>query len=245
MFMAENTTFAIAVLAGLFSFLSPCVLPLVPAYIGYLSGATVTAEGVSMAGRRDMFLHALAFVLGFSLIFVLLGVTAWSIGDLLYSSLPWLARIGGTVLIVFGLALMGVFKLPFLYSQKRIEVKVNPKLGYLSSFIIGIFFGAGWTPCIGPILGGILLLASQASTATQGALLLMAYSLGLGIPFLLVGAAFEAASDTIHRLNRRSNWVSILSGAVLVLLGIAVLTGQLQLLARYGTFIDLESLLLK
>ncbi|RME46330.1 MAG: cytochrome c biogenesis protein CcdA [Chloroflexi bacterium] len=243
--MGENITFAVAILAGLFSFLSPCVLPLVPAYIGYLSGATVTAEGVAISGRRDTFLHALGFVLGFSLIFVLLGVTAWSIGDLLYTYLPWLARIGGIVLIVFGLALMGVFKLPFLYTQKRVEVKVNPSLGYLSSFIIGIFFGAGWTPCVGPILGGILLLASQASTATHGALLLVAYSLGLGIPFLIVGAAFEAASETIHRLNRRSNWVSIASGVILVLLGVAVLTNQLQLLARYGPFIDLESWLLK
>lgn len=243
--MVENVTFAIAVLAGLFSFLSPCVLPLVPAYIGYLSGATVTAEGVSVAERRDTFLHALGFVLGFSVIFVLLGVTAWSIGDVVFTYLPWLTQIGGIVLIVLGLALMGVFKLPFLYSQKRIEVKVNPSLGYLSSFIIGIFFGAGWTPCVGPILGGILLLASQAETATQGALLLTAYSLGLGIPFLLVGAAFEAASDAVHRLNRKSNWVSIASGVVLVLVGIALLTNQLQTLARYGTFFDLESLLLK
>jgi cytochrome c-type biogenesis protein len=241
--MPENITLAIALLAGLFSFLSPCVLPLVPAYIGYLSGATVTAGGVSIAGRRDTFLHALGFVFGFSIIFIMLGVTAWSIGDLVYTFSPWLSKIGGIVLIVFGLALMGVFKLPFLYTQKRIEVKVNPSLGYLSSFIIGIFFGAGWTPCVGPILGGILLLASQASTATQGALLLMAYSLGLGIPFLLVGAAFDAASDTIRRLNRRSHWVSIASGVVLVLLGMAVLTNQLQILARYGSFIDLESLL--
>lgn len=243
--MTENITLAIAILAGLVSFLSPCVLPLVPAYIGYLSGATVTAEGVSLAERRDTFLHALGFVLGFSVIFILLGVTAWSIGDVLYTYLPWLSRIGGIVLVVFGLALMGVFRLPFLYSQKRIEVKVNPSLGYLSSFIIGVFFGAGWTPCVGPILGGILILASQASTATHGALLLTAYSLGLGIPFLLVGAAFEAASGTIRRLNRRSNWVSIVSGLILVLLGIAVLTNQLQVLARYGPFIDLESLLLQ
>ncbi|MBS1252811.1 MAG: Protein DipZ [Anaerolineales bacterium] len=243
--MPENVTFVVAILAGLFSFLSPCVLPLVPAYIGYLSGATVTAEGVGVSGRRDTFLHSVGFVLGFSLIFVLLGVTAWSIGDLLYTSLPWLERIGGVVLILFGIALTGVLKVPFLYTQKRIEVKINPSLGYASSFIVGVFFGAGWTPCVGPILGGILILASGASTATQGALLLGAYSLGLGIPFLLVGAAFNAASDTIRRLNRGSNWVSIASGVVLILLGVAVLTGQLQTLARYGTFIDLESLLLQ
>lgn len=239
-----NITFAIAVLAGLFSFLSPCVLPLVPAYIGYLSGAVVTAEGITV-GRRATFLHALGFVLGFSVIFILLGVTAWSIGDLLYDYLPWLAKIGGVVLVVFGLALMGVFKLPFLYTQKRIQIKVNPGLGYLSSFFVGIFFGAGWTPCVGPILGGILVLASSAPTATQGALLLVAYSLGLGIPFLLVGAAFDAATDVIRRLNQRSHLVSIVSGAMLVLLGIAVLTNQLVILARYGPFIDLESWLLR
>ena len=241
--MTENIPVAIAILAGLFSFLSPCVLPLVPAYIGYLSGATVTADGLSVSGRRDTFFHSLGFVLGFSVIFILLGVTAWSVGDLVYTYLPWLSRIGGIVLIIFGLALIGIFKLPFLYTQKRIEVKVNPSLGYASSFIVGIFFGAGWTPCVGPILGGILLMASQAGTASQGALLLLAYSIGLGIPFLLVGAAFEAASDTIRRLNRRSNWVSIASGAVLILLGLAVLTNQLQILARYGPFIDLETLL--
>ncbi|MFQ5343667.1 MAG: cytochrome c biogenesis CcdA family protein [Anaerolineae bacterium] len=243
--MDQNISIAVAVLAGLFSFLSPCVLPLVPAYIGYLSGATVTAEGVSMAGRRDTFFHALGFVLGFSVIFILLGVTAWSIGDVVFDYLPRLAQIGAIVLIIFGLALIGVFKLPFLYSEKRIQVKVNPSLGYMSSFVIGIFFGAGWTPCVGPILGGILLLASQAATVTHGALLLVAYSLGLGIPFLLVGAAFEAASDTIHRLNRRSNWISIASGVVLIALGLAMLFNKLQLLARYGTFIDLESLLLR
>jgi len=243
--MGQNISIAVAVLAGLFSFLSPCVLPLVPAYIGYLSGATVTAEGVSMAGRRDTFFHALGFVLGFSVIFVLLGVTAWSIGDVMFDYLPRLAQIGAIVLIIFGLALIGVFKLPFLYSEKRIQVRVNPSLGYISSFVIGIFFGAGWTPCVGPILGGILLLASQATTVTHGAFLLVAYSLGLGIPFLLVGAAFEAASDTIHRLNRRSNWISIASGVILVVLGVAMLTNQLQVLARYGPFIDLESLLLK
>lgn len=243
--MGQNISIAVAVLAGLFSFLSPCVLPLVPAYIGYLSGATVTAEGVSMAGRRDTFFHALGFVLGFSVIFILLGVTAWSIGDVVFDYLPRLAQIGAIVLIIFGLALIGVFKLPFLYSEKRIQVKVNPSLGYMSSFVIGIFFGAGWTPCVGPILGGILLLASQAATVTHGALLLVAYSLGLGIPFLLVGAAFEAASDTIHRLNRRSNWISIASGVVLIALGLAMLFNKLQLLARYGTFIDLESLLLR
>ncbi|MFQ5595196.1 MAG: cytochrome c biogenesis CcdA family protein [Anaerolineae bacterium] len=243
--MVENITIAIAALAGLFSFLSPCVLPLVPAYVGYLSGATVTAEGVSLAGRREVFFHALGFVLGFSVIFVLLGVTAWSIGDIMFDYLPWLTRIGAIVLIIFGLALIGVFNLPFLYSEKRIQVKVNPSLGYISSFIIGIFFGAGWTPCVGPILGGILLLASQAATVTHGALLLIAYSLGLGIPFLLVGAAFEAASDTIHRLNRRSNWISIVSGVVLIALGLAMFFDKLQLLARYGAFIDLESLLLK
>jgi len=240
----SNITFAVALLAGLFSFLSPCVLPLVPAYIGYLSGAVITAEGITV-GRRTTFLHALGFVLGFSLIFILLGVTAWSIGDLLYGYLPWLAKIGGVVLIVFGLALTGVFKLPFLYAEKRIQVQVNPSLGYLSSFLVGIFFGAGWTPCVGPILGGILILASNAATATQGALLLAAYSLGLGVPFLLVGAAFDAATDVIRRLNQRSHWVSIASGVVLILLGVAVLTNQLVVLARYGPFINLESWLLK
>lgn len=242
--MTENVTFAIAFLAGLFSFLSPCVLPLVPAYIGYLSGTTVTAEGMSMSGRRDTFLHALGFVLGFSVIFVLLGVTAWSIGDVLFTFSRELSIIGGVVLIVFGLALTGVFKLPFMYTQKRIEVKINPSLGYLSSFVIGIFFGAGWTPCVGPILGGILVFAAQADTATKGALLLTSYSLGLGIPFLMVGAAFEAASDYIRRLNRKSNWFSIASGILLIILGIVMISGQLQTLARYGTFIDLESLLL-
>lgn len=243
--MTENLTFAVALLAGLFSFLSPCVLPLVPAYIGYLSGATVTAEGVSMGGRRDTFLHALGFVLGFSVIFVLLGVTAWSIGDVLFTYSRQLSVIGGIVLILFGLVLTGVFKLPFMYTQKRIEIKVNPGLGYLSSFVIGIFFGAGWTPCVGPILGGILVLASQTDTALKGAMMLMVYSMGLGIPFLLVGAAFEAASDYIRRLNRKSNWFSIASGILLIILGVVMLSGQLQTLARYGTFIDLESLLLQ
>jgi len=221
----------LALIAGVLSFLSPCVLPLAPAYVGYLSGTvTVTPEGMVITDRRSTFLHALSFILGFSVVFVVLGASVGLVGYLLYDYLPVIQKLGGILLIVFGLHYMGVFTIPLLYREKRIEFKGDRRLGYMSSLLIGVFFGAGWTPCIGLTLSGILLLAGNAATVGRGAWLLAVYSAGLGIPFLLIGLGLDRMSGWLQRLNRRKNMVSIVSGLFLIAMGIIVYTNAIGLL---------------
>ena len=228
---APNISIVLAFVAGLLSFLSPCVLPLAPAYIGYLSGTTlVTAEGVVISNRWSTFLHALSFILGFSAVFVALGASVGLIGYLLYDFIPIIQKIGGVLLVIFGLHYMGLFKIPLLYQQKRIEFRADPRLGYLSSLLVGVFFGAGWTPCIGLTLSGILMLAGNAATVGRGAFLLAVYSAGLGIPFLLMGMALERMTGWLRRMNRRLNLVSIISGLFLIAMGIIVYTNAISIL---------------
>lgn len=237
----SNITLPLALLAGLLSFLSPCVLPLVPAYLGYLSSTTVSQTGEAQSTRFATFLHTLFFVLGFSVIFVVVwGGAATLIGQLLNQHIYTLQKIGGIVVIVFGLHTVGVVKIPLLYFEARAEMKARPELGYLSSFLIGLVFAAGWTPCIGTVLSAILLLAADAGTAGQGLLLLAVYSLGLGLPFLLVGGAFETISPWLRRLNRHVRVVSVVSGVFLIAVGVAIYAGWLSYLARFGTFLNVE-----
>jgi len=228
---APNISVVLALVAGVLSFLSPCVLPLAPAYIGYLSGTvSVTPEGMVVSDRRATVFHALSFIFGFSVVFVVLGASVGLVGYLLYDYLPVIQKAGGILLVVFGLHYMGVFTIPLLYREKRIEYAGDRRLGYFSSLLVGVFFGAGWTPCIGLTLSGILLLAGNAATVGQGALLLAVYSAGLGIPFLLIGLALERMTGWIGRLNRRKNVVSIVSGLFLILMGIIVYTNAIGLL---------------
>lgn len=228
---APNISVALAFIAGLLSFLSPCVLPLAPAYVGYLGGtAMVTAEGVVISDRRATLIHAASFIIGFSAVFVALGASIGLIGYLLYDFMPIIQKVGGVLLVIFGLHYMGVFKIPFLYQQKRIEFQADPRLGYLSSLLVGVFFGAGWTPCIGLTLSGILMLAGNAATVGRGAFLLAVYSAGLGIPFLLMGLALDRMSGWLKRLNRRMNLVSIVSGLFLIAMGIIVYTNAIGIL---------------
>ncbi len=218
----------LALIAGLLSFLSPCVLPLAPAYVGYLSGTvTTSAEGVTTYSRRNTLLHALSFILGFSMVFVILGASVGLIGYLLYGFMPLIQKIGGVLLVIFGLHYMGVFKIPFLYQQKRFDFRGNPRLGYLSSLLVGVFFGAGWTPCIGLTLSGILMLASNAATVGRGAFLLAVYSAGLGVPFLLMGLGLDRMSGWLKHINRRMHLVSIISGLFLIGMGIIVYTNTI------------------
>jgi cytochrome c-type biogenesis protein len=168
------------------------------------------------------FLHALSFVAGFSVLFVLLGASVGSLGEILYERLPLLRQLGALILIIFGLHVAGIITIPLLYREKKLTIEHNPRLGYLSSFIIGATFSAGWTPCVGTILGSILVLASTTATAMQGAVMLSAYSLGLGVPFLVAGLAIGSASGILRRLNRHLNVVSRISGIMLILMGIAI-----------------------
>jgi len=237
---ASSVTLPVAAFAGLLSFLSPCVLPLVPAYLGYLSGATIGRAGEEKPRRYETFLHALFFVLGFTAIFVALGATASLVGQLLNQYIFTLQKIGGIIVIIFGLHTIGVVKIPFLYREARAEIKSRPQLGYLSSFLIGLVFAAGWTPCVGVVLSAIFLLAADSQTLGQGMLMLAAYSLGLGLPFLLVGGAFETIAPWLRKLNRHLNVVSIVSGLFLIAVGVAIYAGWLTYLTRFGTFLNVE-----
>lgn len=231
----QSVSLALAFVGGLLSFASPCVLPLVPAYLGYLGGGTVAGL---VADRKAGVLHSLAFVAGFSLVFVALGASVGVLSSLLSRYLVWIQRIGGVVLIVFGLHTLGLLQIPFLYADTRAQFR-RRGAGYLSSFLMGVFFSAGWAPCVGPILTAILFLASNTQTAAQGAFLLFVYALGLGLPFVLAGLAVGGLTAWIRRMGRYMQWVSWVSGVLLILIGVAIFTDTLRLLSAYGSFFNL------
>ncbi len=221
----QNVTLPLALLAGLLSFFSPCILPLVPVYIGYLTGTSVTK--LEKKSRRDMLLHALFFVLGFGLVFVLLGVAAGLIGQIILPIMPYMVKAGGALLIVFGLHMTGLISLPFLHLEKRLDMPQDSK-SYWASALVGMIFAAGWTPCVGPILSAILLMAANSETVTSGALLLMAYTLGLGVPFLIVAALVDVALPLLRKMNRHTRLVSVVAGGLLIIMGLLLLTGHFE-----------------
>jgi cytochrome c-type biogenesis protein len=220
---------AIAFTAGLLSFLSPCVLPLVPSYVTFLTGLSI--ENVSSA-RRVAFVHSLLFILGFSAIFVALGAGATAVGVLLGAYRGWIGRAGGVMLIVFGFVLLEIVTIPALSRERRIYLADKP-VGLLGSLLVGIAFGAGWTPCIGPILGGILSLASVSTSIGRGVSLLVAYSAGLAVPFLLAALAIDRFIASFARMRRGMVWVSRISGALLIGVGLLLLTGYFTVLASW------------
>ncbi|MBC7225820.1 MAG: sulfite exporter TauE/SafE family protein [Thermoflexales bacterium] len=229
----------LALLAGLASFLSPCVLPMVPAYIGYLSGRAVAGAdaGPSARERFTTLLHALAFVTGFSMVFVALGAAAGGLGRLLRAD--WVRWLGGLVMVFFGLALMGAIKLPALYTERRLHLRTGSRWGYLSSVLVGVSFAAGWTPCVGPVLGAILALGASQETAGQAALLLTVYSLGLGIPFLLVGLAVDRMGAGLRRLHRYLRPIQVATGALILFFGILLFMDWLRVLGAWMTSLGL------
>lgn len=214
----------IAIGAGLLSFFSPCVLPMVPIYIGYLSGAAVTPEGIVTA-RRTAVAHSAAFVLGFTLIFVAIW-SALSALTFIFTKTD-LARFAGIILIIFGIHFIGIIRIPFLYQEARVEVRNRP-LGYPTSLLTGMAFAAGWTPCIGPTLSGVIALATQEATVWQGTGLLIAYAAGLGIPFLLTAFALGSATRWLKQLSPHLRKVEIASGVLLLLMGLLLLTDNFQ-----------------
>ncbi|MBL8049715.1 MAG: sulfite exporter TauE/SafE family protein [Anaerolineales bacterium] len=230
----SQITVWLAFLAGLASFLSPCVFSLVPAYVGYLGGRAAGAG--TQPNRWLTFSHGLAFVLGFSLVFVLLGVAASFAGGLLYDLRYWLAKIGGIVVIIFGLHMIGVFHIPFLAYDTRVQQAPDPKLGYLSSAMMGVFFSAGWSPCVGPVLGAILTLAINGGSVSQGATLLSFYSAGLAIPFLIAALGVGWVTATLKKYNKVMRYVEIAMGIILVIIGILLFTGLFSLIAQQGQF---------
>ena len=220
---------AVAFAAGLLSFLSPCVLPLIPSYVGFLTGMTV--EEVERR-RWTALLHGLWFVAGFSLVFILLGAAASAVGNLLRDYQVWLGRIGGVLLILFGVYLLGILRPVFLMREWRIQLARKP-IGYFGSGVVGFTFGAAWTPCIGPILGGILTLAATQAGLGRGVLLLAVYALGLAIPFLVTAIALDRFLVWFQRFRPYVVWVDRVAGALLVLLGFLLVTDSFTLLAGY------------
>jgi cytochrome c-type biogenesis protein len=232
---SSQLTVGVAFVAGLVSFLSPCVLPLVPIYLAQLVGQGIyqsTAEGEQHAGRLITFLHAVTFMLGFTLAFVALGATASTLGGFLRANQFLLRQVGGIVLIIIGLHLTGLLKLPFLYWQKRFEFHPS-RPSYPASFIIGLIFAIGWTPCIGLILGPILALAADAATLRQGILLLLAYSFGLGLPFLLLGLGLDRFSKILKWLKPHLGKVEIGTGIIMILVGVMIYFNMLIYLNHY------------
>jgi len=220
---------AVAFAAGLLSFLSPCVLPLVPSYIGFLTGMTLPEMS---ARRRTALLHGICFVVGFSLVFILLGASATALGRALNYYQIWLQRLGGVLIILFGLVCLGVFKADFLTQERRVHLEQKP-VGYLGSVLVGMAFGAGWTPCIGPVLGAILGLAATSGEVSRGMLLLAFYSAGLAVPFLVAAVAVESFLGWFQRFRRYMPWVMRVSGALLVFVGILLLSGEFTRLAGW------------
>jgi cytochrome c-type biogenesis protein len=233
-----NISLGLAFLAGLASFLSPCVFSLVPAYIGYLGGRAVGGEATSRENRWVTFSHGLAFVLGFSAVFILLGVATSAFGSLLFDLRFILAKVGGIVVIIFGLHMIGVFRLRFLEYDTRIQELPDPKLGYLSSALLGVFFSAGWSPCVGPVLGAILTLALSGGSISQGASLLTAYSAGLAIPFLAAALGVGWVSYTLRKYSKLMRYVEIAMGVILVVVGIMLFSGTFERLAQFGVWVD-------
>lgn len=220
----------VAFLAGLLSFLSPCVLPVVPSYLSYVTGISGVAE---MQRRRHLaVVHAALFVLGFTLIFVALGATATALGRLLNAYQHWLERVGGLLILVFGLYCVGALKIGFLSREARFDLGDKP-LGYLGSVLAGMAFGAGWTPCIGPILGSILVYTSSRADFGQGLVLLLAYSLGLAVPFLVAAWALEWFLRWMQRFRRYIGWVERIAGVLLIAFGLLLLTGTFTLMSGW------------
>jgi len=223
----EQISLLVAFGAGLLSFLSPCVLPLVPVYLGTVCGPEILEPGADKK-RLPIFFHSLSFVVGFSLVFTILGATVGWFGFTLGANLALTHKIAGSLLIAFGLFLLAALKIPWLNYEKRLAPSVGTTAGYLRSLIIGAIFSLAWTPCVGPILGGILTLAWSSETAWSGAYLLASYSLGLGLPFLIIGVAFDSIRPLLRRIHRYSTWAYIISGLLLIAVGILILTGNLS-----------------
>lgn len=240
-----------AFIAGILTFLAPCTLPLVPGYLGFISG--VSAQDLqdplkSKSARRKVFLSGLLFVIGFSFIFILLGSLFGLGGSVLAQYRIWLSRIGGIFVILFGLFMIGVLRFPFLNVEKNIRsIKALKPGNPASSLIFGAAFAFGWTPCVGPILGSILTLAAATATVGQGAFLLSVFSLGLAMPFLIIAVGVGSASNYISKLSKYLNVISIIGGLFLIFLGILLFTNKLGVWISYFyqwfDFINYERLL--
>ncbi len=231
--MTSNLNILTAFLAGLLSFVSPCVLPLIPAYLSFLTGSSVEelkAQSDARSRARTM-LHALAFVAGFTVVFEAIGLSASALGSAFVEYKDWIARVGGIVVIVLGLNMIGLFKIPALMIDKRLQFR-SANRSLVASFLVGIGFAAGWSPCIGPILGLIILKASQQHYA-QASFFLFVYSMGLAVPLLITAAAITQALTALNRVKRYLGVIEIAAGIFLILTGLVIFTGTFGRVAGF------------
>jgi cytochrome c-type biogenesis protein len=240
----QSVGVAVAFSAGLFSFLSPCVLPLFPSYLSFITGMSVSdlTADLSPAARRRVLLHSLVFILGFSLVFIALGASFSAAGQVLVSYRPWIRRIGGALIILFGLYIAGVFRLGFFGRTVQWQIREKPA-GYLGTLLVGATFGVGWTPCVGPILAAILTLASQTETVGWGVGLLASYSAGLGVPFLLSALALGAFLRFFKRYRPFIPIMERAAGVLLVVVGVLVYTNYYVYLNAWAISLTPEWLL--
>lgn len=215
--------------AGLLSFLSPCVLPLIPSYVSFITGLSL--DDVQRS-RRVTLVHSLLFVAGFTIVFLILGATATVLGQVLLRQRDWVGRIGGVLVIVLGLYLLGVFNLGALAADRRVHI-ANKPLGYLGTLLVGMAFAAGWTPCIGPILGGVLTYTASSADLNRGLVLLFAYSLGLAVPFLLAALMIDRFMELFQRYRGALVWMSRISGVLLIIVGLLMITGSMTVLSAW------------
>ncbi len=230
-----NINFAGAFIAGLLSFLSPCVLPLIPSYVTYITGlsfADLKAEHPSHKVRQQTILHSLSFIAGFTVVFVLLGASATFLGGFLQEHMNILRKTGGVMIVLFGIHVTGVFDLGILLGEKRLTIHRKPA-GYMGSFIIGLAFAAGWTPCIGPILASILIVAATEGKVYHGMALLLVYSLGLGTPFFLSSLALHRFLIFFNRYKKHIRVMEFVTGVFLIVIGIMIFNNYLSILSRY------------
>jgi cytochrome c-type biogenesis protein len=235
----SNVGIGLAFIAGLASFLSPCVFSLVPAYIGYLGGRSVSSNSLNGLHKWHTFFHGFAFVLGFSFVFVLLGAAASALGGVLYTLKPWIAKMGGIIVVIFGLHMTGILRLRIMEYDLRRQAPLDWKWGYLTSAMMGIFFSAGWSPCVGPVLGTILTLALNGGSISKGIYLLSAYSLGLAIPFLIAALGIGWVTTILSRYGKVMRYIEIMMGILLIIVGIMLILGIFEQISRFGFFINL------
>ncbi len=220
---------------GLLSFISPCVLPIVPGYLSFISGVSfeeMQNEEQRSTVRKRIASNAFFFILGFSIVFIALGASATAVGRFLHEQISIIEKVAGVIVIIFGLHMTGIFRIPFLNYEKRFQAS-GRKLGFLGSFVVGLAFAFGWTPCIGPILAAILTIASQQDTVTKGVILLAAYSLGLGIPFFLAGLSVTAFYSVFNKFKKHLHTVEVVGGVLLIAVGVLIATNTLTIISGY------------
>ena len=226
---SASLSIGISFTAGVLSFLSPCVLPLIPSYVSFITGLSL--DDVQRS-RRVTLIHSLLFVTGFTIVFLLLGATATALGRALLQHRDWVGRIGGLLVIVLGLYLLGVFNIGAFARERRVHI-ANKPLGYAGTLLVGMAFAAGWTPCIGPILGGVLTYTASSADLNRGLALLFAYSLGLAVPFLLAAMMIDRFMELFQRYRGALLWMSRISGALLVAVGLLMITGSMTVLSAW------------